>query len=219
MSDSINSSFFRIQRKDRLMICLFILASVILVNIIFLINGYTLISSNLYYIPILLFVIWFGRKGLYASLCIIFFYIFSFWMLVPDYAAMSDTLLRALIMASVAFIISLLSTEFVKNFSGFNALFRNIPAPAINMDNSGNILDVNEKFVNLIKFKYTDLKGRNILELDLFSGENREKICNSIKKCIAGEKPEESVICSEVVTPDGIKKYNLLFIIQEFINS
>lgn len=212
MSDSINSSFFRIQRRDRLMISLSILAAVILANIIFLLNNYTLVSSHLYYIPILLFVIWFGREGMYVSLCIILFYISSSLLLLNDPAVIIEILLRALIMLSVAVIISLLSREFVKNFSGFNALFRNIPAPAINMDNSGKILDVNDKFADLVKFKYTDLKGRNILELELFSGENLKKINYSVKKCIAGEIPEDSVICTEVVTPDGIKNYNLLFI-------
>lgn len=109
MSDSINSSFFRIQRRDRLMISLSILAAVILANIIFLLNSYTLVSSHLYYIPILLFVIWFGREGMYVSLCIILFYISSSLLLLSDPAVITEILLRALIMLSVAVIISLLS--------------------------------------------------------------------------------------------------------------
>lgn len=164
--------------------------------------GAGIVFSHFFYIPIILAVLWWRKKGLVVAIFLMAWLIFSHFFIRPDVETVND-LIRAPMFIIIAFTVAYLSEKVAKveerhiemlekavdertkeltdekNYT--RHLIESSPDFQMTLDKEGRIIDVNKTFEELIDMSREELIGTSIYEY-LPKEETEKAIANIFEK-------------------------------------
>ncbi len=207
MGAFVNDNYRKIVFWPLLAICL---ALALIVNLFL---GIDVVYTHIFYIPIILAGLWYGRKAIYVALFLGIVHIAINLVVTPS--AVLDSLLRAIIFLLVALVVGTLSEEKDRLNKSLNDSNRSLldsnqklseiiefyPDATLIIDNDGKVVAWNQAIEDLTGVKAKDMIGKGNYEYSLpFYGERKPMLIG-----MPGEKPEYATAgYSDVVSRHNI---------------
>lgn len=186
----------------------------LIVNIVFLSNGSFSITQHLYYIPILLGVFFYERKGIYLAGLTSSFYLLSVIIFDHQNYILIPTIVRCIIFITIAILVSSLvernhaqEKELMKDQKWLDCMLRSIGDGIIGTDDSGIIRFVNKQAEIITGYSGEELCGKYWNSVcKIFSNKDNTEIL--LKKNDLYENGGIFYLGDEIytLTKDGIKK-------------
>ncbi|MDP4153962.1 MAG: PAS domain S-box protein, partial [Bacillota bacterium] len=134
------------------------------INVIFMNMGIFNISQHLFYIPILLGVFFYGKKGVYFSALTSICYFISVAIFDKDSSEMLATFLRVVIFIAIAVLIYFLNTRYKTARAKLDSFFKINADMMCTFDKNLNFINVNKAFQNTLGYHRSEIEDHKLFD-------------------------------------------------------
>lgn len=191
------------------------LAGSLVVNIFSMQNGNFNITQHLYYIPILLGVFFYGKKGLYLACLTSYLYLLTVIRFDHDQQVFVPTIIRCVILIGIAILVySLLKRnreqekELLKERQRLETTLLSIGDGVIATDSAGLIRVINQEAELITEYRKETVIGKNVNEVyHIYRNGERLQVAKEISDRLKQEGSYNFGDDVYYTTPNGVKKY------------